>query len=82
MALCPAGEPAGAADAGRAARELAVPLLAVCGVGERLQTGRPYAAALRDALAVNGRLSSDYYVAEFGDGGADLDACLWFARHG
>ena len=71
VALCPAGDPRGAADVARAARELEVPLLAVCGTaaGAGGEGGGAYAAALRDALALNARLASDFYVAEFADAG-------------
>ena len=83
VALCPAGDAARVADAARAARELSVPLLAVCGTAEgedaaesatqrRRTSGRAYAAALREALSLNQRLAADYFVAALGEGGADF----------
>lgn len=70
VALCPAGSAADAADAARAARELTVPLLAVCGTADG--EGQSYAAAMRDALALNARLASDYYVAAVGEARHDF----------
>ena len=66
VAICPDGEPAAAA---RVARELTVPLLAVCDGGAG---GVAQAGALRDALALNSRLRSDYYVAAFADTSASF----------
>ena len=74
VALCPAGDARGVADTARAARELQVPLLAVCGTGEGGGDGggRAYASALRESLALNAWLASDFYVAEFDDLGGDF----------
>jgi hypothetical protein len=67
IALCPGrgggGGGLGPADAARAARELSTPLLAVCSTADG--EGKAHAAALRDSLALNSRLGSDYFVAEF-----------------
>lgn len=72
VALCPSGDASGAGDAARAARELSVPLLAVCGTADDGGGGRMYEAALRDALALNGRLGADQYVASIAEGGSDF----------
>ena len=66
IALCPTGDPV---DAHRAARELPVPLLAVCAGGA---AGRAQAAALSAGLALNSQLGSDFYVADFGENTADF----------
>ena len=72
VALCPgqgsgAAAATAAADLGRAARELPVPLLAVCGGPDPA-----CATSLRESLALNSRLRGDFYVASlerapFGD---------------
>ena len=65
--LCPehGGSAASAANTGRAARDLSVPLLAVCTGAD----GATHAAALQEALALNPRVGGDYYVAEFAEAG-------------
>jgi len=59
IALCPSGDPASAA---RAARELPVPLLALC-AGDA--DGIAHATTLRESLSLNSRLRSDFYVNGF-----------------
>ena len=54
-----------------AARELHVPLLAVCGTADD-GGGRAYAAALTDALALNARLGADQYVSTMGASSSDF----------
>jgi hypothetical protein len=72
VALCPGVGGAGgdafaagdssAADLARVSREVPVPVLAVCATAD--DGGKAGAAGLRDGLALNSRLASDYYVAE------------------
>lgn len=65
VALCPgraSSVGSAAADLARAARDLPVPLLAVCGTADT--GGQAGAVSLRDGLSLNSQLQSDYYVAE------------------
>lgn len=66
VALCPSGDPD---TSGRVARELPIPILAVC---PSSTGGDVHATVLRDALALNSRLRSDYYVAAFDGCSADF----------
>lgn len=69
IALCPGsgadtgGPPQNPGDTARAARELSTPLLAICATAD--DRGKAHANALRDSLALNSRLRSDFYVADF-----------------
>ena len=56
----------------RMARELEVPLLAVCATRGDEPSGAAHSAALREGLALNSRLRADWYVSDFGDCAGDF----------
>ena len=66
VALCPTGD---LNNLRRVARDIPVPLLAVCGGGD---DGSRSGDALREALALNSQVGRDYYVADFSECSADF----------